>query len=614
MKLNQILSQINQVERSKFVNCLDKIRAEAIRSDVSLSDSITQIDGQLKSASSGEINQLFSSVIKQFTDYVRDQIALGDPQISLLINILARDGNNIARLSWIEKLFEVEHNRLCQLSTELRKEVSEAAESDGFDRGTRLSIYKDCFDTAYTNDLRFNREARITDDERMILNTLANKLGMSTEEVTAVEHISVPVAKTNVIDALNTLRELGIVFIDRRRSEVLVADEVVEVIHSAIGKEIPDKYALRILRSLSDAELSCILRRHGQKGRGVERQEKIKYIAHSGISIRTVLSKDMFAPEENVTKRKERLKTLLEDLNVSTSRIGTTLDDRISVLVDSLKQGADKEFDTLSASGFKSLVASLSNTTPPVLDRIRHDFEIEDNEALNTDRLRALGISPLDILYVYSNDEVKKIRDSLNLSIRQNPRTAILQSFASANDKLVDNYELLAQRDIAGLKSAGIEIKEADIGVKFEDITRTLLERLGQKVDEELRKEINTAKDKADIILSLSDDDIIVGEVKSHKNGDFAKYSTTSRQVKAYANRCEASGKRVAQVLIIAPSFSQDFIDSAEMDTDINISLLEAKGLKKIVDAYASKRNPNFSAKLLTKGGLLKSDLIAKTI
>ena len=92
------------------------------------------------------------------------------------------------------------------------------------------------------------------------------------------------------------------------------------------------------------------------------------------------------------------------------------------------------------------------------------------------------------------------------------------------------------------------------------------------------------------------------------------QYSTTSRQVKAYASKYESNGHRVAQVLIIAPSFSTDFIESAEMDTDINISLLEAKGLKDILEAYKSKKKPNFSPKWLTKGGLLKANLIAKAI
>ena len=150
--------------------------------------------------------------------------------------------------------------------------------------------------------------------------------------------------------------------------------------------------------------------------------------------------------------------------------------------------------------------------------------------------------------------------------------------------------------------------------MKFEEVTKAIFEQLGLDVDEDLRRSINTSKDRADIILSLSEDDIIVGEAKTCKNGDFAKYSTTSRQVKAYVNRCESSGKRVAQVLIVAPSFSSDFVESAEMDTEINISLLEAVGLKRILDAFKARRHPKFSAKLFTKGGLLKADLIAKNI
>lgn len=50
------------------------------------------------------------------------------------------------------------------------------------------------------------------------------------------------------------------------------------------------------------------------------------------------------------------------------------------------------------------------------------------------------------------------------------------------------------------------------------------------------------------------------------------------------------------------------------MDTEVNISLLEAEGLKLIYDAFKARRHPKFSARLLTKGGLLKAELIAKNI
>jgi len=614
MKLSQVLSQINQVERAKFISCLDRICTVATKDNKELSETLSNIDGQLRSASGSEITQLFTALTKHFSDYAREQISLGGGQMTLLLNILSRDGNGIARTSWVEKLYAKEYLKLNNLSNELTKLIDSELDNDAYDRGTRLSIYKDCFKTAYTNDLRSNRGAKISDDERMVLNTLASRLGMSTDEALATENIFVPVPKDNVLDALNILRETGLVFIDKRRSEVLIADEIVSILHDIQNRELADKYVLRILRSLSDAELSLIMRKHGQISRGVARHEKISFIVQTGIPIRNVLTKDMFGADDTQNHRKERLKSLITDLGIDTPRLGVTLDDRTNLLIETLRSGADVEFDSLSASGFNELVSSLSETNPPIIDRLRNDFEIEDIEKLDSDRLRTLGISPLDILYSYSNDEIKMIRDDMKLSNRNNPRTVILESFASANDRLLENYVMLAKRDLAGLNSVGIDIRESEIGTKFEEITRTMLEQLNLHIDEDLRKQVNTAKDKADIIISLSDDDIIVGEAKSFKNGDFAKYSSTSRQVKAYVNRYEASGKRVAQALIIAPSFSQDFIDSAEMDTDINISLLEAEGLKKILVAYKARRHPKFSAKLLTKGGLLKAELIAKTI
>jgi len=279
-----------------------------------------------------------------------------------------------------------------------------------------------------------------------------------------------------------------------------------------------------------------------------------------------------------------------------------------------LNNSADDEFNILSTAGFKEMYTTLQEHFPELNALLKSEFELENTEDVDTDRLRALNITPIDILYLLSNEEIKTIRDKMFLSKRGNAREVILEAFSNANDKLIENYATLAKRDLASLKLAGIEIAEAEIGVKFEEITKEIFESLQFVVDEDLRKSINTVKDKADIIIALSDDDVIIGEAKTCKNGDFAKYSTTSRQVKSYVNRCENQGKRVAQVLIIAPSFSNDFVESAEMDTEVNISLLEASGLKLIYDAFKARRNPKFSAKLLTKGGLLKAELIAKNI
>jgi hypothetical protein len=614
MKLNQVLSLVNQVEKSKFITSLDKLCLDAAKNNKALAKKIDNIDGQIKNASGSEITQLYFAVRDFYKVSVKEQILMNSAQTNLLVNILSRDGNCVARISWIESLYAKEWNILQSLAKELHAEIKASDSDSPNDRSKALSIYHACMSEAYTNDTRNNRDSKITDDERGILNVLSAHLGLTTDECAALEHLVDTIPKDGVLEALNILRDMGVVFISKKRQEVFVPDEFVELLNEIQGKDSADKHRLRLLRTFSDAELSNVLKAHGRKIRGIDRADKIHTIIHSGLNARELLAADMHAPEDNQNQRKDRLKQLIADLEIDTDKLGTTLDERIHLIITSLANATEKEFDSLSASGFKELMKTLEEHFPTIVKVIKTQFELEDNEVVDTEKLRALSITPYDILYLLSNEEVKTVRDSMGLSKRGNPRFSILECFANATDKLIDNYDLLAKRDVNALREVGADVAEADIGVKFEEVTKAIFEILDLNIDEEVRKEINTSKDKADIIISLSDDDIIIGEAKTCKSGDFAKYSTTSRQVKAYVSRAESIGKRVAQVLIIAPSFSDDFIESAEMDTEVNISLLEARGLKLILDAFKSKRNPKFSAKLLTKGGLLKAELIAKTI
>ena len=624
MKLSHVLSTLNQIEKSKFITCLDKLCSSAASSDEVISQALSKVNRQIKDASGSEITHLFNAVAIQYQDSIREKLALSDASMALLINILTRDGNGIARISWVEQLYNREWEALDALAQQIQQDLDSNLTED-YGHAHRLKIFRDCLNVAYTNDERINRQANITDDERSILNTLAHHLKISHDEVVAIEHLSEPIkaGKQTVENCLQELRDMGVIFVNRKTSEVLIPDEVVTVLNQIQGKELADKHLLRILRVLSDAELSNILKSYGKRIRGVSRGEKISTILHSGIAVRDMLSRDLFDEADNQNKRKERLKQLIADLDIDADKIGFTLDERIDVILESLNTAADHEFDAISATGYKEMFDALvqnfqgtdaTGAPETLVQRIRYEYELEETEEINVERLRALSITPHDVLYLLTNDEVKELRDNLKLPRKGNPRTNILEAFANANDKLIENYAALAKRDLSALKAVGIEINEADIGVKFEEATKTILEQLELDVDEELRKTINTAKDKADIIISISDDDIIIGEAKTCKEGDFAKYSATSRQIKAYVNRCENQGKRVAQVLIIAPSFSQDFIESAEMDTEVNISLLTAEGLKQIHDAYKAKRRSNFSARLLTKGGLLKAELIAKSI
>jgi hypothetical protein len=614
MKLSSILSLVNQVEKSKFINAIDRICSDAVKHDKKIAAQLDKLDGQIKNASSTDITQLFKIVLPYFEKSVREQLAMLGAQATLLTNILSRDGNCIARINWVESLYAKEWTVIDTRANELKSEITTVEEGEIFSDGKRLGIYHACLKEAYSNDERSNRESKITDDERGILNVLAKSLDVTADDQAGVEHLIDQTPKNGVQDALNELREIGLIFVSRKLQTVYVPDEIVNLLHRLQGKELADKHFLRILRTFSDAELSNILKNHRKKIRGIERKQKIQNVMKLGVAVSQVLQSDLYAEDTPLNDRKERLKSLISDLDLDLDKLGTTLEERTSIILNTLNTCTEREFNALSATGFKELFSALQNHFPSLSAVLKHEFELEEQEELDVEKLRAISITPYDILYMLTNDEVKAVVESMGIKKRGNLRLNILNSFADATDKLIDNYAALARRDLAALKAENVEIAEADIGIKFEEVTKAIFEQLGMAVDEDLRRSINTSKDKADILISLSEIDVIVGEAKTCKNGDFAKYSTTSRQVKAYVNRCEQAGKRVAQVLIVAPTFSDDFVESAEMDTEVNISLLEADGLKKILDAYEARRNPKFSAKLFTKGGLLKADLIAKNI
>ena len=58
MKLNQVLSIVNQVDKSKFIISLDKLCFDAAKSNNKLTKTIDKIDGKIKSASGSEITHL----------------------------------------------------------------------------------------------------------------------------------------------------------------------------------------------------------------------------------------------------------------------------------------------------------------------------------------------------------------------------------------------------------------------------------------------------------------------------------------------------------------------------------------------------------------------------
>ena len=153
-------------------------------------------------------------------------------------------------------------------------------------------IYSDCVKVAYTNN--FNTEdKKVTRDEYSILYSLANNLDLSNEEIRLMHYTIIPIVQIEKESLIKILKELGIVLYSKKTDNLYVHDEIVKVLRYIRGKSIADKYYRRILSILKDPILNGVCKKHNLSLK-LERDQKIKQIITQGISVKTLLTNDIF--------------------------------------------------------------------------------------------------------------------------------------------------------------------------------------------------------------------------------------------------------------------------------------------------------------------------------
>jgi len=108
--------------------------------------------------------------------------------------------------------------------------------------------------------------------------------------------------------------------------------------------------------------------------------------------------------------------------------------------------------------------------------------------------------------------------------------------------------------------------------------------------------------------------EIIIVECKSVKEIGYNKFSSVKRQLKAYFELAEKNGLKVVKSLLVAPDFSDDFINECELEYELNLSLLQASSLFAILDGFKDSKKGQFPYKLLMRDVLIKEDRILKAI
>jgi len=614
MRLIDVLDTINQIEKSAFLKILDGFCSDLRESKPKIDKILSKGDGQLKNVDDENIVQLLELLSPRYKKHLQEKIKFSDYQLDILVDILIRDGNSMMSREWFLKLYNKEHTKL-ELNIKIFKKLLENGGGDlEHQRKRDYQIYKNCVQTAYENDLIRNQEKQLSWEEKSILQTLEKNLELSNEEVRWISHIVIPLEKFKVDDLLNELKESGIIFFNRKTNTLYVPDEFIWLLREIAGIELPNKFLRRILKNLSNPEINLITKKHNIN-RKWSRKKKIQEILNQGINATNLLTEIIFRPGTSKTDKSKRLHTLMEKgLEVNIEKFGRSLEEKVANLIKYFNDLEKENTISLSRDGFNSLLKDLKGTFPKINDKIKEEFELQDENVMSSELLNKYNIKPRDILYLFTQDELLKFCKGHNFKSRGNLVKNIIENYRDIDDLYIENFDAIGRRDLKTLHEKGLFVKEIELGLLYEKITQKIFNRLGFNTDNKLKNSLNTSRHKIDVLINLGNQDLILIECKTKKDKEYNHYTSVSRQLKSYVDLCEKKNYHVTKAIIVANEFSDDFIEACECDYELNLSLLTSRGLMKILDGFKNSTIKEFPVRLLMRNGLLNEDRIFKVL
>lgn len=594
MKLEKILDKLGSIEKNSFIKIIDNIISKKPKNFKEIESILNSTDKGLKSVDNQNVANIFALTSNDFLSQIKSEFQDASSQLDILIDIIIRDGNCIMKQDWFLKLYEAEitnlETRIKLLNSDLESEKSELGDI----RKRDYKIYKSCLYTAYNNDIDNNREPKINSDELSIILTLSKELELSQEEVKLINYSILPIKKFDIQDVINSLKNIGVIFYSKKENTIYIADEMVILLRKLRNKDIADKFYRRTLKCLKEPILNQIAKKHNID-RKLDYAEKIEAIIDTGISFRSLLTTDIYKDENTLTEKKKFLNEICEaNLNISNLK-GSTLEEKINSLVEHFDLAEKDEKVGISIDGFEKMLNELNSSLPILNEQLKNHFELQDEFVMKADFLLDYNIKPRDIIdLIVKTDLTKFIKDN-GIKQRGDDTANIMEHYKDAENLYLENYSNVAYRDYNLLKENGIIIKESDLGLKFEELTKVIFNGLGFKVDDKTKQKINTSKDMIDILINLGNNEVIIIECKTVKEKSYNKFSMVSRQLKAYQKLALDNDLRIVKMLLIAPEFSDDFVTDCEMDTEMNLSLITASTLSNIFNFYKTINHTKYT-------------------
>ncbi|WP_271783181.1 hypothetical protein [Aquimarina algiphila] len=593
MKLEKILDKLGSIEKNSFIKIIDNIISQNPKNAKEINTILSSSDKGLKSIDNQNISKIFALTANEFQEHIKCEFQEITSQLDILIDIIIRDGNCIMKQDWFSRLYdnEIKHiaSKIKGLNADFENDKSDLSES----RKRDYKIYKSCLHTAYHNDIVNNREPKITSDELSIILTLSKELGLSQEEVKLINYSILSIKKLDIQEVIKNLKNIGAIFYSNKENTIYVADEMVRILRKVREKEVAEKFYRRTLKLLREPIINQIAREHNID-RKLTYAQKIEEVIKEGVSFNNLLLTDIYKTGSTLTERKKTLNELCEKgLNIKNLK-GSTLDEKIDSLIKHFDNVERDEKVGISIDGFDKLLTELHQSLPKLNKQIQKQFELQEEFVLKAGFLLDYNIKPRDILDLIVKEDLTKFIKSNGIKQRGDDILNILEHYKDVENLYLENFENVAYRNFNVLKENGITIKESELGIKFEELTKVIFNGLGFNVDEKLKKQLNTKKDMMDILLNLGNNEIIIIECKTSKERGYNKFSTVSRQLKSYQNLALKNDLRIVKILLVAPEFSDEFVTDCGMDTEMNLSLLTASTLSNIFEAFKTSKYQKF--------------------
>tara|TARA_B100001063_G_C16779066_1_gene569165 strand:+ start:25045 stop:26898 length:1854 start_codon:yes stop_codon:yes gene_type:complete len=615
MKLEKVLDQLNSFEKNSFLKLINDIVSEETSNKKEIEKVLSnETNKDLKNVENINVAKIFALIENEYTKCIKNEFVNTSSQLDIIIDILIRDGNCIMKLDWFSRLYEEEIKQINKKVKALKIEFESEKSNIDEQRKRDYKIYKSCLEVAYNNDIENNSDRKVTIDELSILLALSNGLDLSQEEIKLINYMILPIEKHLIDDVVNNLKNTGVILYSKKQNTIYIADEVVRCLRKVRGKQVADKFFRRVLKLLREPQINLICRKHNIDWKA-SYDEKVKSIINQGILFSKVLSEDAFREGTNLTEKKNTLNEICnKGLNISPALKGKTLEEKIDNLIEYFDNVERDEKVGISIDGYEKLLIDLGNGITKLNQIIKSEFELQEEDVLKSNLLLDYNIKPRDIIELIDLKELESFCKEKEIKTRSHLITNILEAYKDSENLFLENYVNIGLRKLNELKENNITIKESELGVKFEDLTKKILAHLGFNVDEKLRKQINTKKDKIDILINLGNNDLILVECKTLKESGYNKFSSVSRQLKSYAQLVKKNEYNVIKSLLIAPEFSDDFISECELEYELNLSLITAESLIKIHEGFKETKMKELPFKLLMRDVLIQEDRILKAI